>query len=109
LTPWRRILFGRTQAIVAKLKILSSERTPIREPLGTNASLLYEKLITLPEHVGITGPAVLDWFSEEHGKIVDQSTLTKEILPPLKPYGLRNKPKIGYFIPLAERPNKKTR
>lgn len=78
----------------------------VRLPLGEKAALLYEKLISLPEHRGMTGPKILDWFSDEHGEIVDHGTLAKEIIPALKPYGLRPARRIGYFIPPKDRPRK---
>jgi hypothetical protein len=77
-----------------------------RPPLGENARLLYEYLIYLPEHEAMTGPKILDWFMQKHSKNVDQGTLTKEIIPALKPYGIENTPRIGYQIPISHRPKK---
>ncbi len=53
----------------------------------------------------MTGPEILDALVEQD-VIIDQSTLTQKIIPELKPYGLRNKPRVGYHIPAAERPKK---
>ena len=71
-----------------------------REPLSSNARKVYEILIVLPEHEALTGPQILDRL-ESLGLIIDQSTLTKNILPELRQYGLKNKPRVGYYIPLS--------
>jgi hypothetical protein len=76
-----------------------------RKPLTPDAGQLYEMLCSLPEHKAMTGPKILDWFSEVHGRFIDQGALNK-ILKSLRPYGLDNARRIGYYIPLAVRPNK---
>jgi len=75
-----------------------------RIPLGGNAGLLFEKLITLPEHKGMTGRQITDWLQNDHDTIIDESRVAKELVPALKPYGIKNTPRIGYYIPLSKRP-----
>jgi len=75
-----------------------------RKPLGEIPALLYEHLLTLPEHKAMNGPAILEWLAKK-SHVVSEDTFYKDILPVLEPYGLMNKKRIGYHIPLSERPN----
>ncbi len=43
------------------------------------------------------GPKILKEIDDKN-IIIDQSTLTKSIIPALKPHGVKNKPRIGYYI-----------
>lgn len=79
---------------------------PTKQPLGRLASLIYEKLITLPEHKAMTLPAILDWLSKEHRELPSEDTFHKRIKPELDAYGLQSRPKVGYFIPAFARPTK---
>ena len=67
-------------------------------PLSPKARLIYEKLSILKVHEAMTTPEILDWLSQEHQKDIDEGTLGK-LLKEIKPYGLQNKPRIGYYIP----------
>jgi len=69
-----------------------------REPLTEKAKLVYEKLKGLQKHEAMTGPAILNWFSAEHDLEIDSATLRSSYLKPLKAYGLKNKPKVGYYL-----------
>jgi hypothetical protein len=89
----------RADRAVAKAK-------PIRKPLGKIPALVFDHLLTLPEHKALNGPEILKWMADEHGIFKTERDLYKEILPPIKPFGLRNDPRIGYSIPLAARPTK---
>jgi hypothetical protein len=77
--------------------------TPMRSditPLGPLAAVVYEHLLSLPQHRAMTGREIVDWLSKEQNKYVDDKQLHRDIINPLKEgYGLRNKPKIGYYIP----------
>jgi hypothetical protein len=98
---------GRPFSMVADaIKQVGSETKPERGPLGKLAGLLYEHLLTLPEHKAMDGPAILDWFLDEHKEIVSHDTLYKELCPALRSYGLKNRPRIGYYIPPSDRPEK---
>ena len=94
---------GRAESVIAK--VLGIAAKPDRQPLGKFSALVYEKLIELPEYKAMTGPAILDWLARK-GHDVSEDRLNKEILPPLWPWGMKNKKKIGYYIPLSARPEK---
>ncbi len=67
------------------------------EPLPKKDRLIYEKLKNLKPHEAMTLPEIQDWLYNNHKKNLDEGTW-KEIRKRLKPYGLKNKPRIGYFI-----------
>lgn len=71
-----------------------------KPPLGEIAGLIYEKLKSLPEHKAMTLREIADWLSEtnESGKAYDETTIRTKHLPQLKPYGLRHKKRIGYYL-----------
>jgi hypothetical protein len=66
-------------------------------PVSKRAGLIYDKLksLTPPKH-GMTTNELLDWLSQERENI-DEKTLRRH-LNELKPYGLDNKPRIGYYL-----------
>jgi hypothetical protein len=79
---------GETKTITPKSKKLLSEK----------ATAVLELLKTLPEHKGLTGNKIIEALSQEN-IFIDQSTLTKNIIPVLKKdYGVKNQPRIGYYI-----------
>lgn len=67
------------------------------KPLSEKAAAVLELLKTAPEHRGMTGPKILEALDKKN-ILIDQSTLTKNIIPELKPYGVKNRPRIGYYI-----------
>jgi hypothetical protein len=69
-----------------------------REPLSDNQAAVYDLLKNLPEHKAKTGKEILQEL-QNNGLIIDQSTLTKNIIPALRPYGVKNKRGAGYYIP----------
>jgi len=80
------------------------EQLPHRAPVGEMPGLILEKLRRLPEHKGLTGPQLLDWLqapdaaqSEGRGQIFISEDTLKVHLEKLKPYGVRNAPRIGYY------------
>jgi hypothetical protein len=69
------------------------------KPLSAKVAAVYELLKALPEHRGLTGREILEKLEKQNPPIIfDQSTLTKNIIPELHPYGVRNKRGAGYFI-----------
>lgn len=69
----------------------------MRKPLARRPRLVYEKLMSLQEYEAMDTPELLDWLSKK--KIdIDEKTLRVTYLDPLKPWGLDNAPKVGYFI-----------
>ncbi len=71
-----------------------------RPPLSENAAAVYELLKSLPEHKAMTGTQIINAIYEQNKNIlIDQSTLTKNIMPILKKhYGVKNIRRTGYFI-----------
>ena len=67
------------------------------KPLSDKTAAVLELLKTLPEHRGMTGPKILETL-DARSIHIDQSTLTKNIIPELRPHGVKNKPRIGYYI-----------
>ncbi len=72
--------------------------------LSDNASLVYEVLLGLAEHRGMTGRAIVDALFREHSVNLDESTFRKYIKPALEPYGLEHVSRIGYRIRPDRRP-----
>src|SRR5882724_2933123 len=71
---------------------------PPRLPLGKNAAILYEHLLSLPEHRAMTTPEILDWFAAAPNEIIlSEDAFRDEILPELQRYGIKNRPRVGYF------------
>jgi len=68
-----------------------------RVPLSKTAKPIYEKLKGLAEHEAMTLPEIQNWYESEFQKNLDEGTW-KDVRKELKPYGLRNKPRIGYYI-----------
>jgi len=79
-----------------KLKKKSSAANT-NEPLSDKALAVLNLLQELSPHQGLTGPKILEKLDNKN-ILIDQSTLTKSIIPALKPYGVKNKPRIGYYI-----------
>ena len=75
----------------------------VREPLTPNAGKVYETLLALPEHKAMTTKDILNALAERR-IFIDESTFYNRIVKELEPYGLQNRPKVGYYIPLASRP-----
>jgi hypothetical protein len=69
------------------------------KPLSANAAAVYELLKALLEYKAMKGREILKALENQNPSIfIDQSTLTKNIIPELRPYGVKNKPRIGYYI-----------
>ncbi len=69
-----------------------------QEPLSENAAAVYELLQALPPHKAMTGRDILTALETQKNIITDQSTITKSIIPALRPYGVKNKRGAGYYI-----------
>ncbi|HPC94988.1 MAG TPA: hypothetical protein PLU87_08610 [Sedimentisphaerales bacterium] len=76
-----------------------------KPPMGATAALIYEKLLQLPKHRGMDTTALLNWLSDAQAAnaegrdlvFIDEGTLRGH-LKQIKPYGLKNAPRIGYYI-----------
>ncbi len=69
-----------------------------RAKLGPTASLIYEKLLTLPEHRAMPLPDIVQWLWDEHQINLTDSTVHQKHLKQLEPWGLQHDPRIGYSI-----------
>jgi hypothetical protein len=67
------------------------------QPLTEKARLIYKKLLILEQHEAMTLPEIQDWFYKTKEKDLDEGTW-KDIRKELIPYGLKNKPRVGYYI-----------
>jgi hypothetical protein len=46
----------------------------------------------------MTAPELADWLAKQEDYIISESTIRKDIIPQLQPYGIKNKKRIGYYI-----------
>jgi hypothetical protein len=67
------------------------------EPLSDKALAVLKLLQNLPPNKALTGPKILKQL-DTRKIFIDQSTLTKSIIPALKAHGVKNKPRLGYYI-----------
>lgn len=93
---------GTRRRTPAKDKALTAKQIP-RHPLSEKANKVYAILLALPPERGLIGKALLEKLDGQ-GVFIDHSTLTSRIIPELRPYGVMNKPRIGYYIPPEHRP-----
>ena len=75
-----------------------SKKIQQKQPVSKRARVIHSKLIGFNSLEAMTTPQLLDWLSEKpRNDNIDEKTLRKA-LDELKPYGLKNKPRIGYYI-----------
>lgn len=67
-------------------------------PPSKNAEIVFDLLDKLPPYKALTVPEILDAVSKKHGKAWDEKELYDRVFPQLRPWGLENKPRIGYWI-----------
>lgn len=67
------------------------------EPLSDKALAVLNLLQNLPPNNALIGRLIIDELSKKN-IFLDQSALTKSIIPALKPHGVKNKPRVGYYI-----------
>jgi hypothetical protein len=96
---------GNLQELAGEAEKPDARSDVARSPLTPRALAVLELLEALPPRQGMNGPQILEAL-EKKRIFVDQSTLTKNIIPALKPYGVENKRGVGYFIrkPAANSP-----
>lgn len=80
--------------VAADLKSKGKKR-PL--PVPPRAGLILEKLRSLPLHQAMTTPQLLDWLSRSKEIEIDEKTL-RVYLKELEPYGVRNRPKVGFYV-----------
>jgi hypothetical protein len=74
----------------------TTKQTTMR-PLTRKARLIYDKLYALKPQEAMTMPEIQDWIYNEHSINLDEGTW-KDIRKELIPYGLKNRPRVGYYI-----------
>lgn len=67
------------------------------QPMSERAAMIFEKLRSLEPHQAMTLPKVQKWYEEKTKKNLDEGTW-KKIRKELLPYGLKNRPRAGYYI-----------
>jgi len=83
---------------VSKQPVKTDETNSKQVKLSEKTAAVLDLLKDLPPNRGLTGPEILKKLDDQHCHI-DQSTLTKYIIPVLKKhYGVENQPRIGYYI-----------
>jgi len=103
LLYFQRFVRRQTQQTKSAKSISGQTEHSDRKPVSKRAGLILKKLRSLPEHEGMTMPNLLEWLSVEHKIWPDEGTV-RRYLKELDPYGLkRDKPKIGYYIPIKDR------
>ena len=72
-----------------------------KPPLSEKQRAVLNLLRELPPEGALTGEAILNTLAERNpSHNMDLSTLTRHIMPTLKThYGVKNKPRIGYYVP----------
>ncbi len=76
---------------------------PARTPLSDRARAVKDLLRALSADRGMTGRQITKALSELKPPIfLSQSSLTKDVIPELKLWGLKNRRRIGYFFPKAD-------
>lgn len=68
-----------------------------RQPLSLGAARIFEKLCTLKTHEAMTGPAIQRWYEDETRTNLDEGTWKRWRLE-LLAWGMKNRPKVGYYI-----------
>lgn len=59
---------------------------------------VYEILADLPPGQALLGRQIADEMQKRHGITTDENTLCKHHFPKLKPFGLKNTPRVGYYL-----------
>jgi len=84
--------------IKAEIARWRADHRPKLEPLSKNAQIVYDLLDKLPPHKALRASEILDAVSETYGKEWDEKELYARVFPQLRPYGLTNKRRFGYWL-----------
>jgi len=79
------------------LEEVENDLKTFHAPLPNKARFIYEKLRSLEDHQALTLPEIQKLYNEEFQKELDEGTW-KKFRKLLLPLGLKNKPRVGYFI-----------
>jgi hypothetical protein len=66
-------------------------------PLSENERRVFDLLSGLDDGEALTGAQIIDRLAND-GWPVEQSTLTRHIIPTLKRWGVQNRSRVGYFV-----------
>lgn len=68
-------------------------------PLSPKAAAVRKVLLGLPPDGAMPGPKLLRALGDQTPRVtLSESELTSRIVPELKPWGIENKPRVGYYI-----------
>lgn len=95
-TDMRKASISALNYLLGKAKQARGTKKP--EPLSKNAQIVYEILVELPPQKALTASEILDKVADKHKKYWDEKELYNRVFPQLKEWGLKNKPRIGYWI-----------
>ena len=73
------------------------------EPLPDKVPIAWRILMELPEHKALTAPQLLEALRECGIYFSSPETLRANLIPELKKLGVKNKRRIGYYIPQSAR------
>jgi hypothetical protein len=79
----------------SRASMLTTQR---KRKLGMTASLIYEKLLGLPEHRAMQLPEIVKWLRDDHLINTSESQVHQKHLSQLEPWGLQHDKRIGYSI-----------
>lgn len=77
---------------------ISNYISNVPKPLSGNAQIVFEILNALPPQEAMLVPVILKEVSFKYNKFWDEKELYKRIFPQLKSWGLKNIPRIGYYL-----------
>jgi hypothetical protein len=72
-------------------------RPVIAEPMSETEKAVFELLTALPAGEALTGSEIISRLGAK-GIPIEQSTLTRHIIPKLKEHGVRNRRNVGYYV-----------
>lgn len=71
-------------------------------PLTEHEQWVLDLIAAQPKGTAITGPRIISAIGVKHHYVMEQSTLTKHIIPKLKRwYSVKSRPRVGYYIDSA--------
>lgn len=79
--------------------LVAAETMAERKPLLTeHERQVLDIIAAQPEGNGISGRDIIAEVRHRHNRVLEQSTLSGRIIPRLKTYGVRNRPRVGYYV-----------
>ena len=69
-----------------------------KQPLTERERQVLDIIAAQSEGKGISGRGIIAEVRHRHNRVLEQSTLSGRIVPRLKHYGVRNRPRVGYYV-----------